>query len=256
MTQATGSLYHRGGNSSGWASGWTEILDSANYSSYALPLSGGTVYGTVTINNGNSSGYLQLSEEGEGGTIRMAGPNASYIWEMDSYNNSIFRIFTNGSGSYKFFTFDGASGAFSAPSVYGAVWNDYAEYRNQAEELKPGQVTYCGNDGKLKRTTKRLQKFEGVVSDTFGFAIGETDNCKTPLAVSGRVLVYTYEDRSTFNSGDCVCAAPNGRVSKMTREEIMMYPERIIGTVSEIPTYTTWGSGNVDVNGRIWIRIR
>lgn len=256
MTQATGSLYHRGGNSSGWASGWKTILDSDNYSSYALPLSGGTVYGTVTINNGNSSGYLELSEDGEGGTIRMAGPNASYIWEMDSYDNSIFRIFTNGSGNYKFFTFDGASGAFSAPSVYGAVWNDYAEYRNQAEELKPGQVTYCGNDGKLKRTTKRLQKFEGVVSDTFGFAIGKTDNCKTPLAVSGRVLVYTYEDRSTFNSGDCVCAAPNGRVSKMTREEIMMYPERIIGTVSEIPTYTTWGSGNVDVNGRIWIRIR
>ena len=42
----------------------------------------------------------------------------------------------------------------------------------------------------------------------------------------------------------------------MTREEIINYPDRIIGTVSEIPNYETWGSGNVPVNGRIWIRIR
>lgn len=257
MTQNTGSLLHRGGNAGGWSSeGWRTILDSNNYSSYALPLNGGTVYGTVTINNGNSSGYLQLSEDGEGGTIRMAGPNASYIWEMDSYNNSTFRIFTNGSGSYKFFVFDGASGAFSAPSVYGAVWNDYAEYRSQTEELKPGHVAYCDNDGKLRQTTSRLQKFEGVVSDTFGFAIGKTEEAKTPLAVSGRVLVYTYEDRNTFNSGDCVCAGPNGRVCKMTREEIAYYPDKIVGIVSEIPEYDTWGTGKVNVDGRIWIKVK
>ena len=144
----------------------------------------------------------------------------------------------------------------SSGKVYGAVWNDYAEYRNQTEELKPGHVAYCDNDGKLKQTTSRLQKFEGVVSDTFGFAIGETEQAKTPLAVSGRALVYTYEDRNTFNSGDCVCAGPNGRVCKMTREEIAYYPDRIVGIVSEIPEYDTWGTGNVDVDGRIWIKIR
>lgn len=144
----------------------------------------------------------------------------------------------------------------SSGKVYGAVWNDYAEYRSQTEELKPGHVAYCDNDGKLKQTTSRLQKFEGVVSDTFGFAIGETEETKAPLAVSGRVLVYTYEDRNTFNSGDCVCAGPNGRVCKMTREEIAYYPDRIVGIVSEIPEYDTWGTGNVDVDGRIWIKIR
>ena len=42
----------------------------------------------------------------------------------------------------------------------------------------------------------------------------------------------------------------------MTREEIKEYPERIIGTVSEIPNYEEWGTGKVKVNGRIWIRIR
>jgi hypothetical protein len=42
----------------------------------------------------------------------------------------------------------------------------------------------------------------------------------------------------------------------MSREEIMTYPERIIGTVSAIPTYETWGENNVVVNGRIWIKIK
>ena len=70
------------------------------------------------------------------------------------------------------------------------------------------------------------------------------------------MLAYTYEDRNTYKAGDCVCAAPNGTVSKMTREEIINYPDRIIGTVSVIPDYETWGENNVKVNNRIWIRIK
>ena len=42
----------------------------------------------------------------------------------------------------------------------------------------------------------------------------------------------------------------------MTREEIREYPERIIGTVSAVPNYEIWGSGNVEVNGRIWIKVK
>jgi hypothetical protein len=42
----------------------------------------------------------------------------------------------------------------------------------------------------------------------------------------------------------------------MTRDEIKEYPDRIIGIVSEIPTYETWGTNNIKVNGRIWIRVK
>jgi hypothetical protein len=52
----------------------------------------------------------------------------------------------------------------------------------------------------------------------------------------------------------------------MTREEIMMYPERILGTVSEIPDYDIWYAGGkneqggcddpVLVKGRIWIYVK
>jgi hypothetical protein len=69
-------------------------------------------------------------------------------------------------------------------------------------------------------------------------------------------LAYPAEDRYSYKPGDAVCSAPNGRISKMTRREIIMYPERIIGTVSEIPEYERWGEGNVLIDGRIWISIR
>lgn len=51
MTQSSGNLAHRGGNASGWNGTWRTILDSTNYSSYALPLSGGTVTGKTIFND-------------------------------------------------------------------------------------------------------------------------------------------------------------------------------------------------------------
>ena len=139
--------------------------------------------------------------------------------------------------------------------MYGACWNDYAEYRI-SDCQEPGRVICENGDDTLSLATERLQPAGNVISDTFGFAIGETEMAKTPIAVSGRVLVYPYEDRYSYNPGDAVCAAPGGTVSKMTREEIITYPERIIGTVSAIPEYETWGEGNVPVNGRIWIKVK
>ena len=139
--------------------------------------------------------------------------------------------------------------------LMGAAWNDYAEYR-ESNCQEPGRVICENGDDTLSLATERLQPGAEIISDTFGFAIGKTDKAQTPIAVSGRVLVYTYEDRNSYKPGDAVCAAPGGTVSKMTREEIKEYPERIIGTVSAIPEYETWGAGNVPVNGRIWIKIK
>ena len=144
----------------------------------------------------------------------------------------------------------------SGSVLYGAAWNDYAEFRNTKEEIEPGRCVAENGDGTLSISTNRLIPGCDVVSDTFGYAIGKTDIATTPLAMTGRVLAYPYEDRDSYKPGDAVCSGPNGTVSKMTRKEIINYPDRIIGTVSEIPTYDTWGAGNVSVNGRIWIRIR
>jgi hypothetical protein len=146
-------------------------------------------------------------------------------------------------------------------SVTGAVWNDYAECR-EADTTEPGYVLIEKGDDTLAKSTERLSPFAGVSSDTWGFSQGETDKAKTHIAVAGRVLVYPYQDRNNYKPGDCVCAAPDGKVDIMTREEVIQYPDRIVGTVSSVPTYDKWGGGEtadrdpVDVNGRIWIKVR
>jgi len=148
-----------------------------------------------------------------------------------------------------------ADGYLYATRVYNAVWNDYAECRS-ADTEEPGRVVIEGKFGIMTKSTKRLQAGGSIISDTYGTSMGETDNCKTPVAVAGRVLAYPYEDRYSYPLGAAVCTGPNGTVSLMTREEIREYPERILGTVSEIPEYEVWGSGNVKVNGRIWIKVK
>lgn len=148
------------------------------------------------------------------------------------------------------------NGNFTVNKIFGAVYNDYAEYRNQRERIEPGYCVTSEKNGKIFKTTKHLQNCEGIVSDTFGFAIGETDECQTPLAVAGRVLVYYNGDREDYNPGDVVCAGENGKINKMTREEIREWPDRIIGIVSEIPEYETWGKDNILVNNRIWIKVK
>lgn len=147
-------------------------------------------------------------------------------------------------------------GTFRAGQVYGAVWNDYAEYRQTKKYVQPGYCVIETGKGDLIKSSERLQPGANIVSDTFGFAIGETKQTKTPIAVSGRVLAYPYEDRNSYQAGDPVCSGPNGTISKMTREEVRKYPERIVGTVSEIPDYEVWGTGNVKVNNRIWIKVK
>ena len=146
-------------------------------------------------------------------------------------------------------------------SVTSAVWNDYAEYReSDCEEF--GYVLCEKGDDTLTKTTERLQHFAGISSDTWGFSQGKTKTATTPIAVAGRVLAYTYKNRNYYKPGDCVCAAPGGTVDIMTREEIINYPDRIVGTVSCIPEYEIWGGGEsadrepVAVNNRIWIKVK
>lgn len=195
------------------------ILHSGNYSSYALPLTGGTVTGVTTFSNTTDSTSTTT------GAVKISGGL-------------------------------GVAGSIYSNKVVGAVWNDYAEYRITKDAIEPGRVVVENGDDTLSLATERLMPGANVVSDTYGFIIGETEQAKTAIAVSGRALVYTHEARDIFKAGDPVCSGPNGTVSKMTREEVMMYPERIIGTVSAIPTYEEWGTNKVKVNGRIWISIR
>lgn len=140
--------------------------------------------------------------------------------------------------------------------LQGAAWNDYAEYRQTREEIQPGRCVVEVGDDTLELSTSRRQPGAEIVSDTYGFAIGQTEKCKTPIAVTGRVLAYPYEDISRFAPGRPVCSGPNGTVSVMSDDEARNYPWCIIGTVSSIPQEEYWGQNNVSTKGRVWIRVK
>ena len=148
----------------------------------------------------------------------------------------------------------GVSGTIYADKVYGAVWNDYAEYRKAVGDFSPGDCVCEGPDGRLRRSTRRRQKCAHIVSDTFGFAIGQSDDARCPIALMGRVLAKT--DGKRYKVGDVLCAGTDGKATKMRWWERVLCPDRIVGIVSGIPTEDEWGDGNVKINGRIWVNVR
>lgn len=244
--------------------------------SWTSTLTSGEQIGTLTINDTENILYAPIASDrvakaGDTMTGNLTTPAVlvpksgdSSVWMQVFYNADNTRgLWDSASQKSIVRTNDGVTCTcdmnFIAPSVEGAVFNDYAEYRalkDPIESYEPGYCMTCNRDGKLFRTSSRMQHCEGITSDTFGFSIGRTDEATVPLAVAGRVLVYTSEDPSTYYTGQAVCASRGGRVSKMTDTEIAQNPDRIVGIVSEVPTYETWGTNNVKVNGRIWITVK
>ena len=200
---------------------------------------------TTTLNSAktySNNNFLKLS----GGTVT----------GVTTFTNTTASTSTT-TGAVKISGGLGVAGNIYANKVYGAVWNDYAECRESNDFIDAGYVVKENGDDTLSLADGRLIYGCSIVSDTFGFMIGETDKAHTPIAVSGRVLAYPYENREVFrhNIGCFVCSGPNGTVSLMDKEEVWNHPEAIIGQVSAVPDYEYWGN-NVKVNGRVWIKVR
>ena len=195
------------------------------------------------VGNGNSDGSI-LGTSGKANLIFKSQQSIGFVDGCSSTNAGITM------------TINTRTGVLRGNKLWGAVWNDYAECR-EADTIEPGKcVIEVGNDT-LITSTERLMPGANITSDTFGFAIGETEQAKTPIAVSGRVLAYPYESREEFkkNIGRPVCSGPNGTVSIMTDEEYRNKGYCAIGTISAVPDYEEWGTGKVKVNGRVWIKV-
>ena len=252
ITTHTHSAYAPASHSHQYLSGWADARDVAT-----KPNDYNATFKVVGIKTPTASGI----SSGNGGSYStLVGIRG---WSDNSGGDAHELAFCGNGNLYHRY---GATTSWNAwkqvwiegDSITGAVWNDYAEYR-ESDCKEFGRVLTENGDDTLSITIDRLQPFAGISSDTWGFCQGETEKAKTPIAVAGRVLAYPYQNRDNYKPGDCVCSAPNGTVDIMTREEIMMYPDRIIGTVSCVPSYDTWGSGDrdpVQVNGRIWIKVK
>lgn len=139
--------------------------------------------------------------------------------------------------------------------LYGAAWNDYAEYRRLDDStVEAGRaVTETGKDS-IQYTRGRLECAPSIISDTYGIVIGEDTEGMVPLAIGGKVLAYPYEDRDSYKVGDVLCSGPHGTVSRMTRDEIKEYPDRILGYYVGTPKEKEFNGRAI--NNRIWVRIK
>lgn len=212
---------------------------------------------TFTIGGGSGSGYITTS----GPVDYISITNRTDSINESSGNNGALISGTTAITANTSASINTLGGIYAKKNIYGArvfnaVFNDYAEYRKTCEGVKPGQCVYEKDDGSLAITDHFLMPGAQIVSDTFGHIMGGSEECTTPLAVAGRVLVYPYQDRRNYHAGMCVCAAPDGTVNIMSRKDIMEYPDCIVGIVSEIPDYEYWGTDNIKVDGRIWIKVR
>ena len=238
------------------------------------------IYMTEAANGGNTDELKTYIDNADAATLNSAktysdNADTTTLNSAKTYSNNNFLKLSGGTvtgvttfsnttastskttGAVKISGGLGVAGNIYANKVYGAVWNDYAECRESNEFIDAGYVVKENGDDTLSLADGRLIYGCSIVSDTFGFMIGETDKAHTPIAVSGRVLAYPYENREVFrhNIGCFVCSGPNGTVSLMDKEEVWNHPEAIIGQVSAVPDYEYWGN-NVKVNGRVWIKVR
>lgn len=105
----------------------------------------------------------------------------------------------------------------TADKIYGAVWNDYAEWfekENNEDNFEPGDICSWGQDG-VVLSQKDDNNIVGVVSNTYGLILGgypldsmkknETDF--VPIGLVGRVNVKVT---GPVKIGDLIVSAGNG----------------------------------------------
>jgi len=161
---------------------FTDTTYSANN---GVGLSGTTFYnsGVRAVSTGGSNGTIIVNTNGTDKEVAVKGLGSNAynstaylplaggtVTGVTTFSNTTASTSTT-TGAVKISGGLGVAGTVYGKTIYGAVYNDYAEYRS-SEKAVPGNCICDDHDGIMKKTTQRLQPACKIVSDTFGFAIG------------------------------------------------------------------------------------
>lgn len=144
----------------------------------------------------------------------------------------------------------------SVTRIWNAVWNDLADYQLLNDELIYGKCYADTKDGARLCTERCQLSVIGIASDTFGYGLGTGANQKeVPIAVAGWVLAYVDQE---YECGTPLTNDAHGNLTKMTREEKMEYPERIVAIYKRKEMDNQWGPDHakIQVNGRHWVKVK
>lgn len=149
------------------------------------------------------------------------------------------------------------TGQFRADRVWGAVWNDVADFQDLNDELVPGKC-YVDTPVGAQICNERCQMAViGLASDTFGLSVGSDERKKkqVPIAIGGWVLAYVDKE---YPTGTPLTNDAYGFLTEMTLEEKRNYPERLVATYKKPETNSKFGpqGKQIEVNGRHWVKVK
>ena len=158
----------------GWI-GWKTY----NLNDY-LPLSGGTLTGTLKVQNG-SNGAVVLRSDGEGGNINIHSPSSyNSYWEIDAHNGDL-RLYRNNGGTLECFnTFPITDGTLLNTSSVGD-----AAYKGVTDSTSTG-----GNIGTGTALTTERDVYNGLPTINGSHTYSANTNIYAPNSVgeSGAIL--------------------------------------------------------------------
>lgn len=121
--------------------GWTNWL-TYNLNDY-LPLSGGTLTGTLTVKNG-SNGSVRLRSDGEGGNIEIHSPSSyNSHWEIDARNGNLRAYRNNGGNIEQLNSFPATSGTLLNENSVGAAAFKSCQDSSSAGTLSSSRTNLC-----------------------------------------------------------------------------------------------------------------
>jgi hypothetical protein len=197
-----GDLWYRTKNNVGYST-WRTMLHSANYSSYALPLTGGTLSGPLTI---NTTGDIVANSE----TFRMKGGGGSgeFIWYrnysgspshpgfviINRTGTTTFSHNSNGGGT-------SVSGNFSAANFSGSSSGTNTGDQTNISGNAGTVSSITGNTGLMVNRLTPTSFIDGLTTNNFrttlfgtsanGAAISAARWNNVPTALSGMTMYGT-----------------------------------------------------------------
>lgn len=145
-------------------------------------------------------------------------------------------------------------GDFYATRVYNAYYNDLADFQYISDDKIYGMVYYETGMG-IRICNTRCQKgVVGVLSDTYGFALGSSeDDSFGPIAIAGWALAKVDKE---YDSGTPLTNDALGSLTEMSLEEKTKYPERLVAVYMKKESLDFWGPNKIPVNNRHWVKVK
>ena len=127
------------------------------------------------IRTTKSSGGLGFVCDHEGGNIVITGPNGEGSFEIDAYNNTKLRCYTQQSGNYQAFSFNGLTGALEAEGGFEGNATTATGVKDAGDSSNTITIRWRGN-GVDATTYLPMYDSNGnlvpVTTDSFGAKLG------------------------------------------------------------------------------------